>query len=91
MTFQKKAVAMKPLLISIGLWLLIFIAVVISIFKDANIYFNATLYMLIITLLITIFGIILQQQNKLGELSARIKSLEGIVSELNDFIFRKLR
>jgi len=82
---------MKPLLISIGLWLIVFIAVVISIFKDANIYFNATLYMLIITLLITIFGIRLQQQNKLGELSARIKSLEEIFSELNNFIFRKLR
>ncbi len=91
MTFQKRAVAMKPIAIAMGLWLLILVAVVISIIKDANIYFNATLYMLIISLLITIFGIILQQQNKLGELSARIKSLEDIISELNNFIFRKLR
>ncbi len=82
---------MKPLATSIGLWLLIFLVVVASIVKDANIYFNATLYMLIITLLVTIFGIILQQQNKLGELSARIKSLDEIVTELNTFVFKRFR
>jgi len=80
---------MKPVAIAMGLWLTILVAVAISLIKDANIYFNATLYMLIITLLVTIFGIILQQQNKLGELSARIKSLEDIVAELNTFMLRK--
>ena len=79
---------LRPLATSIALWLLVFLVVVASIIKDANIYFNATLYMLIITLLVSIFGIILQQQNKIGELSGRMRSLEDLISEINTYLIK---
>ncbi len=79
---------LRPLATSIALWLLVFLVVVASIIKDANIYFNATLYMLIITLLVSIFGIILQQQNKIGELTGRMRSLEDLISEINTYLIK---
>mgnify|MGYP001626211408 CR=1 FL=1 len=80
---------MKPMAVALGLWLLIFVIVTFSLIYDASIFFNATVYLIFATVLVSVFSIVLQQQNRLGELSARIKSLEDTVSELMTFLLKK--